>query len=419
MIREKLVYLSLLVTMVLFYILYRGHLSLELLIFVLLFPVPLWISVHRLKKSLDISIYHSREPILKGKIYQWVLQVDNQSIFSSPHSLLTLEYQNSLTGTQEELTLMVPVLPRNTQRLRLSFHAVTCGVMQIRIKKLVVFDPMRIFCRKIKLNLQDTIVIMPAPTALLPEIMPPIPQLDADSTEYAKTRAGDDPSEIFDLHEYREGDAVSRIHWKLSSKLDTLMVKEYSLPLSAGCLLIPDYRYAGEQPESALRLDTMLSALSAVAAQLSEQRLSFRIAMYHSEQGFSTSDTFTDAADAAQWLRYLVRTRPLEEADRAQYLQMLSDYLTSSHPFERCLVFTPQADDAMRDRLTAMPEPENFTVFTVLHAKGELLPQTANQLFHYVPVLLENPVHPVYRPMRREDEPDFDTEVLVKGGAEY
>ena len=416
MIREKLYYVSLLVTMIFFFILYRGNLSLELLIFTVIFPIPLWLGVRRLKKSMEITIYHSKEPILKGKIYQWVLQIDNTSMFSSPHSLVTLEYRNSLTDKPQELTLMMPVLPHNKQRLRLSFHAVTCGVMQLRITKLVVFDPLRLFHRTVKLNLQDAIVIMPAPTVLLPEFSPPVPQPDADSSEYAKDRAGDDPSEIFDLHAYREGDAVSRIHWKLSSKLDTLMVKEFSLPLSAGCLLIPDYRNVGKQPESALRLDTMLSSLSALAAQLSEQSLTCTIAMYHEEHGFTVSDSFSGAADAAQWLRYLVRTQPVLPEERARYMEQLSEFLSGSHPYERCLLFTPQMDDAVSDLLLSMPDPELYTVFAV-YAEDEQLPQTAHLPFACIPVKMEEPVHPVYQPMQQEDEPDFDTEELVKGGA--
>ena len=43
-----------------------------------------------------------------------------------------------------------------------------------------------------------------------------------------QNRKGNDPSEIFDIREYVPGDDIRSIHWKLSSKTDTLILKEAS-----------------------------------------------------------------------------------------------------------------------------------------------------------------------------------------------
>lgn len=419
MIRAKLLYAALIVVMVFFFVLYRGNLSFELLIFTLALPVVIWLMLLRLRSALKIALYHSKEQILKGQIYQWIVQVQNSSLLSSAHAQVTVEYRNSLTGKPTELTLELPVLPHNTQRLRLSFHAVTCGMMQIRVKSFVLYDPLRLFHRTIKLALHDTIVIMPAPTALLPEEWPPVPQPDADSTEYSKNKAGDDPSEIFDLHNYRDGDLVSRIHWKLSSKLDTLMVKEYSLPLSAGCLLLTDYRQTHGQPDSALRIDAMFSAVSAAAAQLSEQNSAFAMTSYHPAHGLQVSDMFSELSDAAQWLRFLVKQQPVKPEERPALMQAIGDFLSGQHPYERILIFTPLLDDALTELLLSLPNPERFTVFAVLAPKdSESAGETLSGTLHWIPVLMQEPVHPVYHPMREEDVPDFDQEELVEGGAE-
>lgn len=418
MIRAKLLYAALIVVMVLFFVLYRGNLSLELLIFTLIFPVFLWISVVWLKHSVKASLYHSKEPILKGQIFQWVLQIKNKSIFASANAQITLEYRNSLTGKVRELTLIVPVVSRNMQRVRLGFHAVTCGAMQITVKKLVLYDALRLFRRTIRLNLKDTVVIMPVPTVLLPESWPPAPQPDADSNEYSKDRAGDDPSEIFDLHTYREGDPVSRIHWKLSSKLDTLMVKEYSLPLSAGCLLLSDYRHTADAVDSALRVDAMLSAMSAAAMQLSEQGSQFTMTSYHKKAGIQTSDRFAALSDAVQWLRHLVKLPPVKPDDRPALLHAIQEFLSTAHPKERVLIFTPQLDDPLHELLLALPAPERFTVFAVASAEDKHWPEMLGGQIRCVPVLLREPEHPSPETIRSLPEPDFDEETLVEGGAD-
>ena len=418
MIRGKLLYACLLVIAVFFFILYRGKLSFELLIFAFLFPIPLWLSTFLLKRSLRMRVLHSREPILKGKTWQWVLEIENSSIFSSPDAQVKLEYFNSLTGKRQPLTLVVPVLARNTQRVRFAFHSVTCGVMQISIRELTVFDPLRIFKRKIPLALKDTVVIMPTPAALLPQEFPQVPQPDADTSEYSKIKAGDDPSEIFDLHVYREGDAVSRIHWKLSSKLDTLLVKEYSLPLAAGCLLMPDYRNTGSQPESALRLDTALSAMSAAAAQLTEQGISFAFASCHPEMGIQESELFSALPDAVHWLRHLVRFQPVT-TDRAESLHSaMLDFINEKRKYERVFLFTPKLDALLTEMLLSLPNPERIIVFAAVTAGDAVASEPDAYPFEVIPVEQEMPVHTSMRPVRAEDVPDFDSEVLVEGGAE-
>lgn len=418
MIRSKLLYAALIVVLILFFVLYRGNLSFELLIFGLAFPVILWLMLLRLRFALKISLFHSKEPILKGQIYQWSVQVRNRSFFSTPHARVTLEYCNSLNPKPTEVTFELPVLSHNTQRFRLAFHAVTCGMMKIRVKKFVIYDPLMLFHRTIKLSLHDTIVIMPAAAALLPEEWPPVPQPDADSTEYSKNQAGDDPSEIFDLHTYREGDLVSRIHWKLSSKLDTLMVKEYSLPLSSGCLLLSDYRHISLNADSALRIDAMFSALSAAAAQFSEQNQSFAMTAYHPAHGMQQSEMFSELSDAVQWMRHMVKQDPVMPDERAAFLQAIRDFLSESHPYERIMIFTPQMDEPLQEMLLSLPQPERFTVFAVLSPAEPAIPDHSGGLLRWTPVLMQEPVHPVYVPIPEDEEPDFDLEELVEGGAE-
>ena len=63
-----------------------------------------------------------------------------------------------------------------------------------------------------------------------------------------QTKPGDDPSEIFNIREYHPGDAVSRIHWKLSSKSDILFIKEFGFPIEKKILLLAEYLPESECP---------------------------------------------------------------------------------------------------------------------------------------------------------------------------
>lgn len=51
-----------------------------------------------------------------------------------------------------------------------------------------------------------------------------------DSDVYDELRPGYDPAEIFDIREFRDGDRLAGVLWKLSAKNGELMVRENSLP---------------------------------------------------------------------------------------------------------------------------------------------------------------------------------------------
>jgi len=61
-----------------------------------------------------------------------------------------------------------------------------------------------------------------------------------DADVYDDFRPGHDTGETFEIREYREKDKLQSIHWKLSAKTDTLMVRESSLPKACAIVLMLD-----------------------------------------------------------------------------------------------------------------------------------------------------------------------------------
>ncbi len=79
--------------------------------------------------------------------------------------------------------------------------------------------------------------------------------MSLDSDEFSMVKAGFDPSETFAIREYRPGDRIRQVHWKLSEKFDELMVRDYGLPIQNTILLLLETGYEeGKQP----RADCML-----------------------------------------------------------------------------------------------------------------------------------------------------------------
>ncbi|MBQ8920569.1 MAG: DUF58 domain-containing protein [Oscillospiraceae bacterium] len=389
MIRNKLLYAVLLVILLLFLILYRGKLSLEVLIFAVVFPVFPLIALIRIKSSVSVSLRHNKENIRRGESFYWILQVQNDSLFSSANATADVEYRSSMDGRMRKMKISLPVLPRNVQRIRLNFHTATCGVMELRVTRMDIYDPLRLFHRKKRFRVRDAVTVMPSTVPVLPPDWAPQPKPDADASEYSKYKPGDDPSEIFDLHAYREGDPVSRIHWKLSSKLDTLMIKEYSLPLSDDCTLLADYRLTGEMPEAAFRTDLMMSALTTAADTLAHRGVRCKMALYHAGTGIGLTDPMKEPGECFQWIAGMVQSAPVPETEGSAFLTELAELLCGAHVHDRLMLFIPRMTPELEELLLSVPNPERITVFAVM------LPEEAGAIheeqtpYPLFPVLLD------------------------------
>ncbi|MCI9164258.1 MAG: DUF58 domain-containing protein [Lachnospiraceae bacterium] len=70
---------------------------------------------------------------------------------------------------------------------------------------------------------------------------------------YDGKKSGTDVSEVFGLREYREGDPLQGIHWKLSGKMQQLIVREFGRPVNYHTLLLlsPAFQYGSKRvPEA-------------------------------------------------------------------------------------------------------------------------------------------------------------------------
>lgn len=363
--RNQIFYLALLAVLAAFFVLYRGAFSLELLVLGLAVPVGAFFVTRRLKHALKPSVSHSRETARSGERFAWTLKLSNKSIFSTAYVLVTVCYENLLGGTGETHTFHIPLSARDTERVKISFRAHTCGTMRFRVEKMVIYDPLRLFHATWKKPLEDSVCVLPRPIQPPTEEWQNIPPGDTNPVEYAKDKPGDDPSEIFDLHTYHEGDSVSRIHWKLSSKLDELLVKEYSFPLSDNLVLLTDYRAVTEQPEnSAFALNLMLCVCDDVMRTLVGADRVF-VPAAPGGNGFQTGPDVLSLADAELWLRRLLAEPPRVFEDSGAHFRELFAFLDEETASRHVILFLPYAEKTRLFELADIRNPANLTVFFV------------------------------------------------------
>ena len=140
-----------------------------------------------------------------------------------------------------------------------------------------------------------------------------------DADVYDDFRPGNDSSEIFDVREFRDGDKIQSIHWKLSAKMQELVVREDSQPLACPVVLLLD--------SAKIRTGKQAQAFLSVAASLVFSMMDVHCPHYVSwysgsqqdmvrvrvddEEGYYTflSSYLADMREAPQEIRQLYREK--------------------------------------------------------------------------------------------------------------
>lgn len=144
----------------------------------------------------------------------------------------TLTLQNDLTG--ETASLCVPL---SGQEAAFSFQALHCGRIRVRIARAHLTGLVPLLPLPAAAGREAKLTVLPETFA--PEVHLRIPQAQvADSTDYAPDRRGNDPTEPYQLRDYAPGDSLRQIHWKLSGKLDHLVVREAGAPVLRTLLIL-------------------------------------------------------------------------------------------------------------------------------------------------------------------------------------
>lgn len=280
---NKLIYFVVVIISVLFYILYTGTLSLYILIFMISLPVLLAMCV----LSAKLLIKGTPEAVPKTSVKNGKITVSvsirNKTPIPFSNSIITIEYFNTLINVKDTMTISIPIHPFCREKVNFVIISDYCGIMNIRIKSIQVYDFIKLFSSKIKPNRVCSV-------AVLPEIYPPDSLIKPDvvsseeSDVFSKHKSGDDPSEIFALKDYIPGDRPNRIHWKLSFKQNELIVKHYSQPVSSSVLLALDF--CGKPSlEFIGMLDTAAETAFSLSFFLIENEVPFEFAFFSGRSG--------------------------------------------------------------------------------------------------------------------------------------
>lgn len=235
---------------------------------------------------------------------------NRQGIFAVRCELMAAAAYTMGSGKEVKKRFRDTIPPGGERTLWFEIGAGSCGNLQIRLKRMRIYDPLGIFYITKKCTRSAGIKIMPVFETMPVEISRSTREFQAEADEYSCERRGDDPSETYQVREYREGDPLRDIHWKLTAREDELMIRERAFPL--GCVVLVWIDVPAKE-SSAEGFSRMLRTAASLSMTLAEQKCIHMAAWYEEKNARVVKRRVDDARSVYEFIWRLMDLEPYRD----------------------------------------------------------------------------------------------------------
>lgn len=155
------------------------------------------------RKSVSLSFQAFPRKCEKGSEVCVKVQVKNRGYFPIPIFIRKITFQNPVTGEKVSHRLRLDLASKEERLVELQVYAEDCGYYFAENEKVFFIFPSE----------------YPVETEI-------VETEEKTETTYEEMKKGNDSSECMGLREYQNGDSLRQIHFKLSEKVDSLIVRE-------------------------------------------------------------------------------------------------------------------------------------------------------------------------------------------------
>lgn len=247
MIQNKIRYIVLLATIGLLSILYNEYFMGIIFLTAVVLPFLMFALLSYVYGKIRVELISTVHVAGKGETIPISVQIHNPTIIPVSGIQLTLTYSNSFSGKKHKREFMASADLKTTATVTMSLMSEHAGNLEISLNKIRIYDYFKLFSLRRKYSGVLKIAILPMIHEITEDELLSHSRTQVESDYYSSVKSGDDPSEVFMIREYREGDRPTRIHWKLSMKQDQLMIKEFSDPLNCSMLIFANLSISMEE----------------------------------------------------------------------------------------------------------------------------------------------------------------------------
>ena len=297
---------------------YRQSFLVVLFLLVLFLPLASYLLCRRSFQKLTAELSFSAAEAERELPVYLAIQFHNPSGFPLLHVECPLSISSLYYGEGEEkvYVLPAPVGSGEVLSLPLTFHY--CGLYQARMAVIKAYDLLHFVSFSKEVSLRAQTMVFPTETVEV-SYHPSFYTEGFDEYE-SSVQTGNVSSNVTDIREYHPGDRLQKIHWKLSAKIDKLMVKENEAAASHQFYVLLELYRPPEHPEY---LNHAVTYAYGVSKELLAHQENFFFGFYSGTRREFISSPVRSDGELTQVLREAYYEQPYETENLA--LRMYQD----------------------------------------------------------------------------------------------
>lgn len=376
MLKVRIYYAVLLAGCFSFFVFYSDYLAFMLFCVFAMLPIVLfivnWIAVRKTTVKINLEGAVSEQNI--GKPLRIV--IDNESAFPIGEATLYLSYINEFSKETVFDTISVPVSSDNQTKINTNIISNHVGKIMVKVQKAVFYDLLKLTSITKRLTVKEKYYVLPITEKIYIGLNYK-DAFDEESNMYSEKKANVNHSEIIDYHEYIPGDSIKKINWKLSSRMSSLMVKEFAEPISHAALVLYELSFNPQEKVSLEQVDLSLQVVCSIMHWLYENNIGHKLAWFSDASNMLTEVSIRSHEDRIAALQQIEDNEFYNEPKAlANLLKGIKErsysnifYITSALNYETA---TMLADLNTYGKLNVI----------AIQEKSNVLEPSINELFH-------------------------------------
>lgn len=332
--KKWLLYAVCVLSILIMNVLYVEYQFYILLLIVLIVPLVSWVlfvfSVAGLKMYISLPqrvVSLHEEADVKIKAVNKRFAFAGKQIFT-----VGMHYSNTHKSARElsEIT----GISNDIQMSLVSFEPVHCGIVEISIQRVFLWDYIGLFRAKRNFTGSCQMIVMPE-LVWSSRVKPYMER----KQEYQYTGGADDDTDVVDLREFMPGDNLNHIHWNLSLRTEELIVRQYGKLISVENVILVDLTQRKEENFRDI-LDSIYTAVYSIANLFIENEINTVIIAWNEAKQCAESFEFGNSQGLTEAMMKLMEIECSSKA--GEYA--VSEFIKQNMYSQERAVFITAAD---------------------------------------------------------------------------
>ena len=178
----------------------------------------------------------------EGRSVNAVVKIRNKGFLPAGKLEIKIESKNIFQQKGQLQWVSIPNVSIGECKHMVALEIKGAGCHDILVKQIKMYSLFGLISLSRKGKDFSSVLILPDIHSVNVEVTESVRNFLGDADVYDDFRPGHDSGETFEIREYREKDKLQSIHWKLSAKMDELMVKENSMPKACAIVLMLEFQ---------------------------------------------------------------------------------------------------------------------------------------------------------------------------------